>query len=382
MSVNNNFYATINELFGRALGTVTNVVDYTSFVDEGKKLADMEIGQLVNTYLNPLMNKVQKTLANNPSYVGALTDMYTGKLDYGVLETITATFYDMSQSTFDGNTLVDGTVYTDQFKYVHPDIKVTYHMNSDSWERDISIRDTDLRGAFTSPQAMDKLIQTIFISVGNSAEHAKEVSRLGLVADAIRLANGATAEEADDTAASRHYRLRSIYNATHDTELDSAEAAMGSDDFVKWAILTINDISKLMEKPNTAFNPEGLKTFTPASMQRLKINSIFSKSIKRAVIGAFNPANMIFNVGTPEELVYWQNGADRLRVTTNLSGSTTYSDHVAAVLYDERALLEMIQLEDTTSDRNNKRRYTTYHYQFNRMYAMNKYANFVIFTLD
>lgn len=380
MAVNTHFYATLNELMGRAMGTVTNVCDYTTFVDAGKKLAEMSIDDLKNKFLTPLMNKVQKTINDNPSYMGALVDMNGGKLDYGVLETIMTKFYDMSESFFDGDTLTDGTTYTDQFKYNAPSVEVVYHMKSDSWERDISIRDTDIKGSLVDPYKMDSLIQTIFTGVANSAELAKEVARLGLLSDAIRLANMSDANETDENAVSRHYRLVSIYNHITGSTL-TTQTALLNDDFVKWANLVINDIATLMTKPNDKFNGENFKTFTPKDYLRLKINGVWSKAVKRAVIGAFNPDNMIFDT-KPEIIPYWQNSADRMRITTNLSGATTYSDHVVACLYDKRALTELIQLEDVENQRNPKRKFTTYFFQFNRMYALNKFANFAIFTLD
>lgn len=383
MAVNNNFYVTVNELMQRATnGTIATVVDYSTFVDAGKTLMEMETSDLVNEFLNPLMNKVQKTINDNPSYVGSLVDMYTGKLDYGVLETIMSSFYEMSASTFDGDTLTDGQIYTDQFKYSAPSIEVTYHMESGSYELDKSIRDTDLRGAFTSPAAMDAFISSIFVGISNSIEHAKEVSRLGLLASAIVNADTIAGESVDETKSARKYNLVTIYNAKHGTELTSA-TAIENDDFVKWATLTINDIAGLMVKPSDVFNEEVFKTFTPAAYLRLKINGIFEKAIKRAVIGAYNPANMVFDV-TPENLPYWQLSGDRLRVTKNTEAEseTAYTSPVIACLYDKRALLEMVQLEGVENTRNAKRRYTTYHYQLNKMYARNKFANFVIFTLN
>lgn len=381
MAVNINFYATLNELMKRATsGTITAVVDYDTFVDAGKALSELSTDDLINEFLNPLMNKVQKTISDNPSYMGSLVDMYTGKLDYGVLETIMSTFYETSASVFDGDTLTDGQTYTDQFQFSAPSVEVTYHMESDSYMIDKSIRDTDLRGAFVSPAAMDSFISTIFVGVANTLEQAKEVSRLGLLAAAIKSANSVDGESADETKSARKYNLVTIYNTKHGTTLTSA-TAMDNDDFVKWATLTINDIAGMIKKPSTVFNEKQFKTFTPDAYRRLKINSVFSKAVKRAVIGAFNPNNLILEPAT-EEIQYWQNEADRLRVSTNTEGSTTYSAPVIACLYDKRALLEMVQLENVENTRNARRRYTTYHWQLNRMYARNKFANFVIFTLN
>lgn len=380
MAVNTSFYTTLNELMSRATGgTISAVVDYASFVDAGKVLSAMSISDLTNEFLTPLMNKVQKTINDNPSYQGSLIDMYKGKLDYGVLETIMGSFYSMAASTFDGNTITTGQTYTDQFTVNLPDKTVMYHTKSDSWELDITIRDTDLKGAFVSPQAMDAFIASIMVDVANSLELAKEDARLGVVSSMISYASGASANITDETKGAVNYNLLAIYNDKFSTSL-TADDCLNNDSFVRFAVATIKDIKKLMGKPSTKFNRKSFKTFTPASKAKVKVNSLFEKAIQVSVIDAFNLENAVLG-GEYETLPYWQNIDDRMRVTTNASGSTTYSPYVIACVYDDRAIGEMVQLEDTEATRNAKRKYTNYHWQENYMYWENQYANFVIFTI-
>ena len=379
--VNTNFYTTLKELIDRATkGEVTNVVDYASFVDAGKVLSAMSIQDLTNEFLTPLMNKVQKTINDNPSYQGSLIDMYKGKLDYGVLETIMGSFYDMSASTFDGLTLVNGQTYTDQFQVNLPEKTVLYHSISDSWELDITIRDTDLRGAFVSPQAMDSFISSIMIDVANSLEVAKEAARLNTVASMIATVENAMKEnKTDETKGAIEYNLLDIYNLKTKSTLSTADC-LNSDDFVRFAVATMKDIKKLMSKPSNKFNVKEFKTFTPAAKAKMKINSLFEKAIQVSVIDAFNMENAVLG-GEYEVMPYWQNIDDRLHVTIKDDDTTTLSKAVIGVIYDDRAIGEMVQLEATESTRNAKRKYTNYHFQENYMYWQNEYANFVVFTI-
>lgn len=375
--VNTSFYLTLNELVQRATkGTVAAVVDYASFVDAGKVLTAMSIQDLTNEFLSPLMNKVQKTINDNPSYQGALIDMYKGQLDYGVLETIMGNFYSMTQSTFDGKTIADGQTYTDQFKVNLPEKTVLYHTDSDSWELDITIRDTDLRGAFTSPNAMDAFISSIMIDVANSLEIAKESARLGVVASMITTASGKAENITDETKGAVNYNLLAIYNDKFGTTL-TTETCLNNDEFVRFAVATMKDIKALMAKPSNKFNAKDFMTFTPASKAKMKINSLFEKAIKVSVIDAFNMENAVLG-GEYEVLPYWQNIDNRLVVAT---GESTVSKSIIGVIYDDRAIGEMVQLEATESTRNAKYKYTNYHFQENYMYWSNEYANFVIFTI-
>lgn len=381
MSVNNNFYATLNELMTRATnGTIAAVVDYDSFIDAGKVLADMDVTDLNNGFMSHLMNKVQKTLQDTPSYKGALVSMYAGTLNYGVLEIIMGDFYTASASTFDGDTLTDGQTYTDQFTVSLPEGTARYMEKSDSWSRTITIRDTDLRGAFRSPEEMDGFIRRIFLDIANSAEFHKETNRLAVVADIIKECAGTTIEIADEDKAAKCYNLLAIYNTKKGTNLTVANC-LYNNDFVTWSTGVIRDVSALMEKPSDQFNVLGaITTFSPASYQHLVVNSVYDKAIRRSLVDAYNKEyGMITN--NYEVVPYWQNIADRLRVSTNASGETTYSPKCLAVIFDNRSCGEMVQVESVETTRNGKRRYTNYHYAWNSMYWTNLNANTVAFVI-
>ena len=177
MAVNTNFYTTLNGLMS-ALNGGFAVVDYDTFVDSGKVLSSLAYTDLVNDFLTPLMNKVQKTIMDLPSYKGDLIDMYAGKLDYGVLEVLLMDkFYSMDASQFDGQTITHGQVYTGQFEVHMPSMDALYYTESNSWSKTITIRATDLRGAFKTPEAMDKFISGIMQQVTNSLEFANETAR-------------------------------------------------------------------------------------------------------------------------------------------------------------------------------------------------------------
>ena len=390
MAVNTNFYAVSNELFSRAIGggvSATQVVDYATFIDAGKTLANMQASDLQNTLIPAIMNKVQRTLNENPSYRGALIDMSKGKLDYGVLEIIMGDFYSASPSTFDGATLEAGQTYTDQFKVVNlPNDTARYYSTSDSYSIEITIRDTDLKGIFDSPEKFDAFIRGVFVRIANSSEARKEEARLGVIANIIKDVATVTAEDDDENVATTHYDLLAIYNEEKGTELTQANCFL-SNDFVSWSVGVIRDISMLMEKPSKKFSKNGnITTFTPPEYKKLLVNAIYDKAIRRSLIDAYNKEYGMIQ-DNYEVIPYWQNLNDRMRVTTNGTPAegqsivTTYSPYTLAVLYDTRACGEMIQLEEVATDRNGGRRYTNYHFQYNNLYYINEDANTIIFTI-
>lgn len=390
MAVNNNFYAITNELFSRAAGggvSLTQVVDYATFIDAGKTLASMQAADLQNTLISAIMDKVQKTINDNPSYAGALTDMYTGKLDYGILEIIINDFYAATPSVFDGATIVEGQTYTDQFKVEHlPNQSAKYYEVSDSYGFDLTVEDVRIRGIFDSPEKFDGFIRSTFISVANSIEAHKEVNRLGVIARIIKACAATTKNYTDENAPAKFYDLLAIYNTAKGTSLTQANCQLNND-FCSFVASVIRDVAMLMGKPSKSFNITGTRvTFTPPEYRKLVINGIFDKNLRRSLIDAYNKEYGMIDFDY-EVVPYWQIEGDRLRVTTNATPAegqsivTTYSPYVLAVMYDKRACGEMVQLDDVTTDRNGKRRYTNYHWQLNSMYFVNEDANTVIFTI-
>lgn len=389
MAVNTNFYGVVNELFKRASsGTITNVVDYDTFISAGKALSSMTYADLQNTLITDIMNKVQKTIDDNPSYRGALVDMYAGKLDYGVLEIIVNDFYSATASVWDGATLETGQTYTDQFAVVNlPNQGAMYHTLSDSWGYDLTIRDdTDLKGIFDRPEKMDGFIRSTFISVSNTMEAHKEDNRLAVVARLIKACAGTTKNYTDENAPAKYYDLLAIYNTAKSTSLTVANCLLNND-FCSFVASVIRDVVKCAEKPSKSYNVTGSHvTFTPPEYRKLVLNGVFDKNLRRALIDAYNPEYGMIDFDY-EVVPYWQNAADRMRVTTNAtpaegqSAVTTYSPYVLGIFYDKRACGEMVQLDEVTTDRNGKRRYTNYHWQLNTMYWVNENANTVIFTI-
>ena len=390
MAVNTNFYTAVNELFARATGgsvSATVVVDYDTFIDAGKALSAMSYTDLQNTLVPAIMNKVQKTLNDNPAYMGQLFSMDKGRLDYGVLEIIVNDFYSANASVWDGSTISAGNTYTGQFEVVNlPNEKAKYYTDSASWGFDVTVRDTDLKGIFESPEKFDAFIRSMFVSVANSVESAKENIRFAVIADIIKKCAAVSASATDENVENVHYNLLAIYNTEKGTSLTNADCLL-SNDFVSWSVGVIRDVALLMAKPSKKFSVTGdVTTFTPESYRNLVINGVYDKAIRRSLIDAYNKEYGMINFDY-EVVPYWQLGADRMRVTTNgtPSGSdpivTTYSPYTLAVLYDKRSCGVLTQLDDVTTDRNGKYRYTNYHYQFNWLNYIMLSANTVIFTI-
>lgn len=393
MAVNNAFYSTLNELTARRFeganaGTRTyTIVDYDSFCDAGKALADMEFTDLVNDFLNPLINKVRATIHEVYEYKGALVSMYMGSIgnSYGVLEVLMGNFYSASASVFDGDTLEEGETYGDLYKVDNlPDVAARYYTLYDSWEIPITIRQTDLQAAFKSPDAMDGFIKGIFVDVANSAEAHRETNRMNTLNAVISDKLGTTPEVSDENKPAQVYNLLRIYNAKKGTSL-TEDTCFYNNDFATFCASVIRTVSGKLKKPSLSYNLIGDRvTFTPESKLSLYVNGELDASIRRSLVDAYNPEYGMLT-GKYEVLPYWQDETKPLQISLNDvdDESVVWSDaKIVAALCDDRIMGEFANLQDVTTAYQPRRKFVNYFYQYSSMYFRNPYANGVVFIVQ
>ena len=382
MAVNNAFYETLNEL----TQTFTEgdpewgIVDYASFIDSGKKIADMDIADVQNGFLSPLMNRIKVVVDTFRSYEPDLPDMYKGAADMGIVQYLTHVFYETRQAPFIGLTDTEDDSMID---FAKPSVEVDYFTETNSWQVYRSITDTELRGAWNSPQAMDSFIQSLLGAVANSNKLHREVARYNLLAGAIHdvyeAPGGGTQTEG---TLSQNIDLVGVYNSfTPEADQVTAADCLYNKDFVRWAVSYINAFREWMKKPSTKLNSAGVKTFTPRDSQRLKISTEFDAAIRRSLWQLYYREGA--ELSDYEVLPYWQNQEGLTAISVEGTGGEAVPAYwpVVCVLYDDYALAEFLDFESTTSERNNKKLYTTYYYNYVYRYIHNKNANFVVFTL-
>ena len=391
MAINNDFYKVVNSLVAQGVSGTKAIVDYASFMDYGKLATDLSVSNdLQNAYMAGLLNRIKKVITDNPLYVGQYVDIVLDGGDPGeIIQTVMTTFYDAT-SNYALSELESGHTYTDQFEYTATTGKTLYHCKTNAKEFTISIPDKRWDAAWMSPEALDLFNREQMNGVLNSISLAAEAERSAMVADVINKCLAETPNETDENAGAINYSMTAIYNSIYDTEL-TKDNCFGNDDFTRWCMGVIDDISDLMTKVSTKFNLHGAdvgdnwKTFTPKEYQRLKVNSIFKKAIRRALTDAHHTELATLPDVPTEYVPYWQNVDDRMKVNdgTGTPGTDTpvYGADVIAVLFDKRRIMQVIQMDDVASARENRRRYTSYFWQTAFMAYSNEYANAVVFTI-
>lgn len=400
--IDNNFYNTINSLVTsfnglhtyynpatqQTVNTMKPITDWDSFVDAGKVLADMEIQDLVNGFLTPLMNRITTYIDTVRAYEPALMDMYEGTDKGGVVQIITHKFYQVRQAPFINMTPTEND---DSFTYAPPEVEARYYTEEVAWQLPISITTTQLRAAWENPQQMDAFIAGLLLDAANSNRLRREVARMNTLASRISdvYANGTNVNAYN--GAGQCVNLVTIWNSIHPEgeQLDSNNA-LENINFTRWAVGVINMYMRKIEKANTKFNGAGLEVFTPKFDQRVKINDVFQNAMDLAYTSGIANEKATID-STYEILPYWQMDTYPDRVSAvrgdkaGVNDDVTDADlsgRVIACLFDRYALMEFVNLEDVTSNFNAKKKYTTYYYNYIMRYVSNENANFVMFTLD
>lgn len=402
MAINTNFYQTINELVNNGLsGSVGEhpVTDYTTFVQTGHSLNDLNGGELANNFIKNLMNKTALTLSTFRSYKGRYDDIFRGSLDNGNnIELIVQGFYEAREPQFAN--LTDGQS-VDHYKIALPEVHTKYYTDSNAYQIPVTISKSQLRKAWESPAAMDSFIQSIIGSVLNSNEMQRQIGRQAAVTNAIAIGMGADPSTMLCTTAP----ITGVCVGTLDAPGGSVQALVidtwndkinkefyTNSDKLRTAVAKIRSTLHKMGEYSEKYNPEGVPTFTPDSGKRLYLLDDFAKACDAHIYqGAFNPEyNQLVDY---VDISYWKNadypwmtvespeGSYRNWYDSRVDNNVCYA--VVALAFDEFAIMEYLkqQTMDVTP-LNAGGQYWNYYLNVDTQLINNLMANCVPFYIE
>lgn len=398
MAINTNFYATINELVNNGLsGEVGEhpVTDYTSFVQTGYSLNDLDGAALANNFIKNLMNKTALTLSTFRSYRGRYEDIFRGTLDNGnTIELIVHGFYQAREPQF--TNLVDGQT-VDQYKVALPEVHTKYYPDTNAYQIPITISRNQLRKAWESPAAMDSFIQGIIGSALNSNEMHRQIGRQGAVTNAIAIGMGADPSTMKCTTAPVTGVKIGGYddpdNIYYDISPSTFDKFLTNGDQLRGAVAKIRSTLHKMGEYSERYNPEGVPTFTPDSGKRLYLLDDFAKACDAYIYqGAFNPDyNRLVDY---VDISYWNNSECPSIMLRNNADPyyAHYRDdtpgdfhiyHIVALAFDEFAIMEYLKQQTVdVTPLNAAGQYWNYYINVEAQLINNLMANCVPFYYD
>ena len=388
MAVNKNFYTTINELTNRSItGEVTTPIDAATWIDYGQTMQQLDGQTLVNGFLKNLLNCVKVVVDTYRTYKGKFLGVYRDTSDFGVIEMYMKHFYDSRQAPFIG--LKTG----DQFPFTvyMPDMDVTYFTDTNARQTPITIQTIELRGAFDSPEKMDRFINHIFGDIANSLELQREQARRALIVNGMRdvavnhkpsgiLAMGQPAQ---------YYDLVKMYNKFNPSGATAEEPEMllSNPDFVRFAVSVIQAAVTSMGEVTDKMNGKGVKTFSAKT--HVVTAQPFKSAVTLTAMNTFNDNYLVDGV-IGETVSWWENSNSPLTITGNNSTASIKGDFLGsnqmdicflAVAYDEFTFGEFVDLNSTTSQYNGEVDATNFYYNDVHRYVYNEYAPLAVFGI-
>lgn len=388
MAVNKNFYTTINELTNRSVtGDVTTPIDAATWIDYGKTMQQLDGQILVNGFLKNLLNRVKVVVDTYRTYKGKFLGVYRDTADFGVIEMYMKHFYDSRQAPFIG--LKTG----DQFPFTvyMPDMDVTYFIDTNARQTPITMQTIELRGAFDSPEKMDRYINHIFGDIANSLELQREQARRALIVNGMRdvAVNHTPADTPKVGQPVQYYDLLAMYNAHSTTPIDTnsnPQTFLSNPDFVRFCVSAIQATLSAMGEVTDSMNSKGVKTFS-ANTHVVTVQP-FKSAVTLTAMNTFNDNYLVDGVNG-EVVSWWEDSSAPLWITGNNTTEAIAASYgqgsgnllFLAVAYDEFTFGEFIDLNSTTSQYNGEVDATNFYYNDVHRYVYNEYAPLVVFGI-
>ena len=309
--------------------------DYQSRVPEATQGTLKQVGNAIlssfdlqNAFLNALVNRIALVLINSKMFYNPLRVFKKGTIEYG--EIVEEIFVNIAKAHVYDPVVAEQEV----FKREIPDVDAIFHkMNYKNFYK-VTIQNEDLRQAFLSSQGISDLIARIVDSLYSGANYDEFLIMKNMIVDAVK--NG---------------RMTSV-------TIPEATA-----ENAKSIITTIKSVSNALEFPSTAYNAQGVLTYTPKDRQVLILDTKFD---------AINDVEVLasaFNMDKAEFMgrrVLIDNFAD-------LTG-------VPAVLVDESWWMVSDMQINFTEIYNAQGLYWNYFYHVWKLFSESPYSNAVVFT--
>lgn len=383
-------YQIVNYAYLDAIGqSNNNAIDTSDWVSMGKQLSDFN---LLDKFYGALTNRIAKTIEYVLKYKADGRQILHDSVTYGAF---------IQKVYVDGFDFVETPSYKldpDSVTEIIPssslsspfDVAQTFKHTvkifggSTTWSLEFKQSEIVLRKCVTSESEIMALIDSEFAFAKTKCEIAKE--ELVNVAIATGIVN-----------AMRGGCVRNLlheYNQFATNKVTRADAYRNAD-FLKWANMQINRDLKLMKKPSKKYNPE--KYLNACDSPICEVVSLFADSSSVYLESGTYHADKVALSGQYNELPYWQFNGDKETDFTKVriknidlwnDGQSTpsaidvISEGIVAIARDRDAVACHFDNNYTWSYPNPRERSMAYGYDFERGYAVDGHANFIVYTVN
>ena len=378
-------YQLVNTATGEALGREQVLTeDLSNVVDTGDELFN---ANAVDKYVKALVNHIGKVVFVNRAYRGSAPSVLMDGWEFGsVLEKVQA---DMPLATENETwELENGTSYDPNIFYA-PKVSAKFFNKKVTFEVPMSFTELQVKQSFSNAQQLNGFVSMLY----NAVDKAMTVKIDALTMRTINNMIGETLyseyEGADYEATSgvRAVNILNLYNKRYPEANLTAEDALTTPEFIRFASLTMKNYVKRLSRMSTLFNVGGKERFTPADLLHVVLLADFESAAEVYLYdaqGQFNVDNL--RLPRAETVPYWQGSGDayefgdisKINITTS-DAHVVEASGILGVMFDRDALGVTNLDRRVTSNYNPKAEFFTNWYKFDAGYFNDLNENFVVF---
>lgn len=378
----------VNTATNEALGREVIVAeDLSNVVDLGDEVFN---ANAVDKYVKALVNHIGRMIFVDRPYRGSAPSVLMDGWEFGsVLEKVQA---DLPLATENESwELENGTSYDPNIFYA-PKVSVKFFNKRVTFEVPMSFTELQVKQSFSSAQQMNGFMSMLY----NAVEKAMTVKIDALTMRTINNMTGETiyseypTGDYGESSGVRAVNLLYLYNERFPEAELTAEQALTTPEFIRFASLTMKNYIKRLTKMSTLFNVGGKERFTPSDLLHVILLSDFESSAEVYLYdgqGQFNVDNV--RLPRAETVPYWQGSGDSYAFEDTSAINITTSDaHVVnisgilGVMFDRDALGVTNLDRRVTSNYNPKAEFYTNWYKFDAGYFNDLNENFVVFFVS
>ena len=368
-------YDIVNSTVSQAIGeSALTIVDARGLISVG----EVVLSSSTNTeaFLNTLAQRIGSTIRRFRDYNNKFKDMIVSDMEWGAI--LQKVRVEMPEAVADPTySLVDGEAI-DHYTVSKPKANQKLFVTRTPYMFKITIQRETLKEAFLSPEIMGSFISLIFGEVRNAIELSLEnLGRLTL--------NAAMAEVRQN---SQVIALVTEYNTERnlvDEDALTAQTAIYNADFLRFAIMRINNIIDQIQDMSVLYCDGTLPTFTNKENMKIRILSGFQRRLETVVEYAAFHDQFTSVDGAYSTINFWQSEQTPSCVTIKRpsDGNTWTQNYIVACIHDRDAFgIYQIDENVLTTPVNAAGQYYNQFWHEKQGRFVDTSENMVIFTLN
>ena len=365
--------------------------DLSNIVDVGKIVStSLTAAGQVNSFVQTLIDRVGKVRYVDRTYRSQAPNIVKDSFEYGsILMKVRAEVPDFQENTswklgdLDGYGIKDKEEL-DPFVISAPNATQQVYNSRITFEAPITIGEIQLKQAFTSASEMGRFIAMIENRIQLKMTLATDALIMRTINNLIGLKIG--------TSSANVVNILALYNAAVGAgNTLTAEQALRSTEFLRYATKTIALYKDYLKSASTKYNEGDYLTFTPEDRLKFVVLSEFAKDME-TYLYADTYHNEFVKMDGYSTVPYWQSqgdGVDDYNIRSGLDikctdGTNTYTvvqSGIVGVMFDEEAAAVVNENYRTTAQYNARGEYTNYFYKWDAGYMNDTYENCIVFLV-